>query len=94
MGKHIMFNDCIPLQNISDIRCFSRRGCMPEKGGMYAPSPPPTQPPPSLRERTYELMYMPIFATFAHATFIISYYFSTNFHAALGYALFSSNVLI
>jgi hypothetical protein len=32
-----------------------------------------------------ELMYMPIFATFAHATFIImSYYFSTNFHAATG----------
>jgi hypothetical protein len=75
MGKHIMFYDCIPLQNISDIRCVSRRGCMSEKGGC---TPPPLH-------CVRELMYMPIFATFAHATFIISYYFSTNFHAALGY---------
>jgi hypothetical protein len=55
MGKHIMFNDCIPLQNISDIRCFSRRGCLPEKGGKYTP-------PPHLH-CVRELMYMPIFAT-------------------------------
>jgi hypothetical protein len=92
MGKHIMFNDCIPLQNISDIRCFSRRGCMPEKRGMY--SPPPLQPRPPLH-CVRELMYMPIFATFAHATFIISYYILVPIFMPLWViAMFSSNVLI